>query len=78
MEEIATEKANRVSAMLEMFNYLVTKVKSEGLELPVNKKIIGRNKDLYAIESVYNEEYKMSLWAHLTYILPNLPTAQAN
>ena len=57
--------------MTEMHNFLRNKIKSEQIDLPVNKKIIGRNKDLYAVESIYNEDCKMTLWAHLTYVLPN-------
>lgn len=78
MEESVADKAAKITSMLEMYNYLVAKTKSEGLELPVNGKIIGRNKDLYAIESVFDEQYKMTLWAHLTYTLPNLPALTSN
>lgn len=32
-----------------MYNYLVEKTKTSNLDLPVNKIIIGRNRDLYAL-----------------------------
>lgn len=73
MEDKIADKTVKVTNMVTMFNYLVEKTKTLPLDLPVNKLIIGRNRDLYAIQSTFTQDYKMTLWAHLTYILPNLP-----
>lgn len=54
-----------------MYYSLKEKVDKSGVDVPVNKQIIGRNKELIALESIYDEYYKITLWSHLTYVLPN-------
>lgn len=54
------ESYKNVSSKL---NYYITE--------PPNKFIIGRNSEINAEESIYTDDYKMTLWAHTTYILPN-------
>lgn len=54
-----------------MYYSLKEKVDKSEVDVPVNKQIIGRNKELIALESIYDEYYKITLWSHLTYVLPN-------
>lgn len=49
MEDKIADKTMKVTNMITMYNYLVEKTKTLPLDLPVNKLIIGRNRDLYSI-----------------------------
>lgn len=40
--------------MNEMYKHLSERIATSGIILPVNKNIIGRNKELNAVESVYD------------------------
>ena len=78
MEDRITDKINLITKMNQMYTYLAERIEKQGWDIPVNKNIIGRNKELFAVESTYNEGYKMTLWAHLSYVIPNLPLKDEN
>lgn len=78
MEDRISEKINLIEKMNEMYKHLSERIATSDIVLPVNKNIIGRNKELSAIESMYDENYKMTLWAHKTYILKNEPLILCN
>jgi len=63
---------------LEIYQIILHKIQMQTFELPPNRKIIGRNKELETVLSIYNEQYTLTLWRHCTYILPNLPNNGVN
>ena len=42
-------------------------------QLPVNKKIIGKNATVILKESLKADAYSVDMWAHETYVLNNRP-----
>ena len=53
-------------------------MKKHDIVLPVNRLIIGNNKECKMVASIGKAQYEMALWAHHTYILENLPTGTMN
>lgn len=47
-------------------------------DLPINKKIIGKNYQTLLKDSFVCDKYKMQQWAHETYVLPNRPFGSGN
>jgi hypothetical protein len=47
-------------------------------ELPVSKKIIGKNVQVVLRETVVEDAYRIEVWAHETYVLPNRPYGLGN
>ena len=57
----------------KIVNVFLEKLNQSGLDLPVNKYVVGRNKSLDMRASEGNALYEIALWQHDTYILPNEP-----
>ena len=68
-KNILTEKFNK---LLEEYNQ---KVQENPLfkELPVNKKIIGKNANVDLKESLKTDNFIVDMWAHETFVLNNKP-----
>lgn len=47
-------------------------------QLPVNKRIIGKNSQVLLRETVEEADFRIEMWAHETYVLPNRPFGSGN
>jgi hypothetical protein len=61
-----------------MYKIFEQKMSDAKLDFPVNKYIIGKNKNLDIKTSIGNADYEMALWEHTTYVLENKPNGFFN
>lgn len=48
-DDIKVDKQAFYNKYIEVYQFIVQKIKMENFDLPINKNIIGRNKELVAI-----------------------------